>query len=107
MRKKSKNPIAKAYRDEPGTTFEPLQGGYELVTRPDRSQAVRQTLSRSTKRKHAMVNALIKHGWQVKSMTGGGRMVHPKYPDVVNASIAAAALKQFGSAGVRRFDDRS
>ena len=107
MRKKNKNPIARVYRDEPGTTVEPLQGGYELVTRPDRSKVVRPTLSRSTKRKHAMVKALIKHGWQVKSMSGGGRVVHPKYPDLVNVSIAAAALKQFGSDGIRRFYVRS
>ena len=100
---KKKNPIAKLYRDQPGTTVERLQDGYELVTRPDRTTVVRETLSRSTKRKHAMVKALIKHGWQVKSLSGGGRVVHPKYPDLINVSIAAAALKQFGADGVRRF----
>ena len=106
MQKKSKNPIARIYRDKPGTTVKRLQGGYELVTRPDRTTAVRETLSRFTKRKHAMVKALIKHGWHVKSMSGGGRVVHPKYRDLANVSIAAAALKQFGSDGIRRFYDR-
>jgi hypothetical protein len=50
-----------------------------------------------------MVKALMKYGWQVQSFSGGGRVVHPKYPDLVNVSIAAAALKQFGADGVRRF----
>ena len=105
---KKKNPIAKLYRDKPGTTVKPLQDGYELVTRPDRTTVVRKTLSRPTKRNHAMVKALMKHGWQVQSFSGGGRVVHPKYPDLVNVSIAAAALKQFGAeesaAFIRRID---
>jgi hypothetical protein len=40
---KKKNPIAKLYRDKPGTTVKPLQDGYELVTRPDRTTVVRKT----------------------------------------------------------------
>jgi hypothetical protein len=100
---KKKNPIAKLYRDKPGTTVERLQDGCELVTRPDRTTVVRESLSRPTKRKHAIVKALIKHGCQVQSFSGGGRVVHPKYPDLINVSIAAAALKQFGVDGVRRF----
>ena len=91
------NPIPKLYRDEPGTIVKPLKGGYESVTRPDGTSVVRKTLSRSTKRKHAMLKALVERGWQVQSVTGGGRVVHPKYPNVVNASIAAAAVIEFGA----------
>jgi hypothetical protein len=49
------------------------------------------------------LRALIKHGWQVKSFSGGEGVVHLKYPDLINVSIAAAALKQFRADGIRRF----
>jgi hypothetical protein len=99
--KKNKDPIPKLYRDEPGTVVEPLDSGYESVKRPDGTTVVRKTLSRSTKRKHAMLKTLAERGWQVKSISGGGRVVHPKHPDIVNASIAAAALIEFGADWVR------
>jgi hypothetical protein len=99
--RKNKNPIPKLYRDEPGTTVEPLKDGWESVTRPDGSVIARRTLSRSGKRKHAMLEALLERGWQIVSISGGGRVVHPKRPDIVNASISAAALIEFGKDWVR------
>jgi hypothetical protein len=91
-----KNPIPKLYRDEPGTKVEPLSSGYELVTRPDRRTVVRVTLSRSGKRKHETAKALAERGWEIKRMSGVGWAVHPKRPNLVSASIAAAAVIEFG-----------
>ena len=94
---KNKNPIPKLYRDEPGTTVEPLEHGYESVTRADGSAVVRKTLSRSTKRKHRFLSALVERGWQVKGISGVGRVVHPQRPDIINASITTAATIEFGA----------
>jgi hypothetical protein len=94
---KRKSPIPKLYQDEPGTVVESLKDGYEVVTRPDRSTVVRPTLSRSGKRKHELAKVLVEHGWEIKSMSGAGRAVHPKRPNIVNASIAAAAAIEFGN----------
>ena len=101
---KNKNPIPKLYRDEPGAIVEPLDNGYESVTRPDGTAVVRKTLSRSGKRKHAMIKALVERGWEIKRTSGVGRAVHPKHSHTVNASIAAAVIIEFGKDGLRRFD---
>jgi hypothetical protein len=94
---KRKRQIPKLYRDEPGTVVKPLKEGYELVTRPDRSTVVRKTLSRSGKRKHEIAKVLLEHGWEIKRMSGTGWAVHPKRPNLVGASIAAAAALEFGN----------
>jgi hypothetical protein len=95
-----KNPIPKLYRDEPGAKIEPHKDGYELVNRPRPGRAVvRKTLSRSGTLKHERLKALVKRGWEIKSISGVGSVVHPKRPDIVSASIAAAAVMEFGRAG--------
>jgi hypothetical protein len=95
-----KNPIPKLYRDEPGTKIERSKEGYELVNRPRPGRAVvRKTLSRSGKLKHERLKALVKRGWEVKSISGVGSIVHAKHPNIVSASIAAAAVMEFGRGG--------
>jgi hypothetical protein len=97
---KMKNPIPKLYRDEPGAKIEPSKDGYELVNRPRPGRAVvRKTLSRSGKLKHDRLKALVKRGWEIKSISGVGSVVHPKHPNIVSASIAAAAVMEFGRGG--------
>jgi hypothetical protein len=49
-----------------------------------------------------MLKALVERGWQIKITSGGGRVVHPKRPDIVNASISAAAMIEFGADWVRK-----
>ena len=93
---KKKNPIPKLYRDEPGTIVKPLGDGYESVKRPDGSTVVRITLSPAAKLKHERLKALVERGWVVESASGAGRVVHPRRPEIVDASIAAAAIIEFG-----------
>jgi hypothetical protein len=46
---------------------------------------------------------LIERGWQVLSVSGGGSVVHPKYPNLTFVSIAAAVQMEFPEDWKRRF----
>ena len=58
-----------------------------------------KTLSRSGKLKHERLKALVERGWEIKRISGVGSVVHPKHPNILSASIAAAAAMKFGRGG--------